>query len=58
MVAGRPPGCRVTTGWQLPPVTADNQWTCRLCGHEYVVAALARDCEARHVALTDEEERR
>lgn len=48
----------MTTGWQLPPVTADNQWTCRLCGHEYVVAALARDCEARHVALTDEEERR
>lgn len=32
----------------LPPVTADNQWTCRVCKRTFVVAALARECEQRH----------
>jgi hypothetical protein len=31
----------------LPPLTRDNQWTCRMCGKDHVVAQLARDCEDR-----------
>lgn len=32
----------------LPPITHDNQWTCRVCGKQWVVATLARDCERSH----------
>lgn len=33
---------------ELPEITVDNQWTCRICSKRWVVAQLARDCERKH----------